>query len=606
MDKEFVRQMLPEKPRPGLLKWTQSNHDSELGEEFLVWSPERFPVYEMDEIMRGRSAHKKVRLARCTCHACESTFYTELNGGLLSFWMDDCGEAWPLDPFGDLMCDNEESWDNGYTLEVGDADQIFCPMCSSAVSIIKSQRLEPGRLKQILVASVEVVDSYVAIIYWLVFREIRPESESYGVAPRDAYVLNEKGRLVHYTHTCGGGYNSERYCAGWRLASSNKDCWEKQYHDWRSINSRKVGGFYWPDIPDLTGTTGEKTGLRIYAKSPFGEHWVQYLKLQRKFPQLENLVNSGWIQLVGKLVSQCYAGFDVDSVLTKALDISKRKPHEMLCMSKAEHKLIRDRKAQWDFDTHLLYRQFIEAGLCGAVKFLDVVDRFGAAGLRAIAEMQRLYGDADLDKLERYLRKQNISPDRVRLLLDTRNAATALADGRALTEEELWPRNLEAAHDRYNRLQVAQIDEHKSAQYQAGFDKIMDEYGELQWTDGELCMVLPKSNSDLIREGAVLRHCVGGYGSNHISRRDVIFFVRHYRRPERSYYTLDINMLDRPYRNQLHGYGNERHGIHKQYSHKIPKKVLDFCDRWEREVLMPWYWDKQKQAQLDQKGSKTA
>jgi hypothetical protein len=45
---------------------------------------------------------------------------------------------------------------------------------------------------------------------------------------------------------------------------------------------------------------------------------------------------------------------------------------------------------------------------------------------------------------------------------------------------------------------------------------------------------------------------------------------------------------------QLHGYGNERHGINKQYSHRIPQKVLDFCARWEREILMPWWRDNQK------------
>ena len=69
-----------------------------------------------------------------------------------------------------------------------------------------------------------------------------------------------------------------------------------------------------------------------------------------------------------------------------------------------------------------------------------------------------------------------------------------------------------------------------------------------------------------------------------------MFFVRHRRRPERSYYTLQIDMNGTiPKELQLHGYGNERHGDHKQYAHKIPRKVREFCDRWEREVLTPWF-----------------
>ena len=53
---------------------------------------------------------------------------------------------------------------------------------------------------------------------------------------------------------------------------------------------------------------------------------------------------------------------------------------------------------------------------------------------------------------------------------------------------------------------------------------------------------------------------------------------------------------EKPYQVQLHGYGNERHGPHKEYRHAIPQKVKDFVDRWKREILMPW-WNKQKKAE---------
>lgn len=109
-------------------------------------------------------------------------------------------------------------------------------------------------------------------------------------------------------------------------------------------------------------------------------------------------------------------------------------------------------------------------------------------------------------------------------------------------------------------------------------------------TDGELCIRLPRSNGDLIREGRVLCHCVGGYGNRHSEGKDLIFFVRHYRRPERSYYTLNISMGLIPKEIQLHGYRNEAHidksGSYKR--HRIPKKVRAFCNRWEKEILMPY------------------
>lgn len=49
---------------------------------------------------------------------------------------------------------------------------------------------------------------------------------------------------------------------------------------------------------------------------------------------------------------------------------------------------------------------------------------------------------------------------------------------------------------------------------------------------------------------------------------------------------------------QLHGYGNERHGQYKQYTHSIPQKVRNFCDRWKNEVLIPWYVEQQKKQEV--------
>lgn len=116
----------------------------------------------------------------------------------------------------------------------------------------------------------------------------------------------------------------------------------------------------------------------------------------------------------------------------------------------------------------------------------------------------------------------------------------------------------------------------------------------LAWTDGRLCIVIPRSSAELAHEGRVLRHCVGTYSKSHVSGSP-IFFVRHYRRPERPYYTLNIGFTTgEPQRLQLHGYGNERHGPAKEYAHSIPRKVLDFCSRWEREILAPFWANKQR------------
>lgn len=599
MDKEYVRQLLPEKPRDGLLKWTLKHCTEDLGPNYLVWKPERVPVYDLDYLMDERKPTRYEKVAACTCLKCGAQMRTEYIGSTLQFWIDECGEWWAMDPTGQTHPmaedeDNEEYFtDTGYVAEVNNGDSLSCPMCYETMTAIQAKNLRGGRRKQVLVVSIETVEQYAAVACWLVRREIYEDSERYTVYPRDAYVLDERGTTHRYTYTTGGGsFSAEKTLQQWRLASSRRDSLDTIYQDWGSVNNRKKGGVFWPSVPILEGTTAEKTGLWAYVNYE-GAYSLQYLKLWKKYPQLENLVNTGWQELVHSIVVDVFNGRDAKQLMDPVIDITKTKPHEILGMSKGDLKQIRQNGRQWGYEGQLLYQRFRRSGLGTALEFHGYLREFTETGIRTVEELRRRYGDGDLEKIKRYLAKQKMRPSEVRILLDTRNAAKALAGNRKLTDEELWPRNLQGAHDRLTRARLLQISPETAAKYQEGFDAVLEKYGDLQWNDGELCMILPKSYAELVQEGNVLRHCVGGYSEDHIRGKDTIFFVRHYRRPERCYYTLDINMTGRPHRVQLHGYGNERHGVHKEYRHKIPKKVLDFCDRWEREVLMPWYRDQQ-------------
>lgn len=592
MDKERIRQLLPELPPKDLLRWTIHHCEGELGHPYLVWKRVRVPVYQMEYLMEGIKPKRHVWAADCTCLKCGSHFVTENVGNTLLFWVDDCGDWWPLDPSGQSPY-GEESEDQGYTVEVEADDNMQCPCCCETVRGIEAKSLRGGRLKQIMVASIVNLDGYAAIMYWLVQRYIFADSNEYNVIPRDAYVLDERGTLHRYTHKEGGGcFYNENMTDHWKLATNKRDSLDMVYHDWGSFSNKKKGGIFYEHVSDLTGTTAEKTGLQAFAEYD-GTCSVEYLKLWKKYPALENLVNTGWNRLVNKIVSKSSDGFDARKEIDAVMDITRKKPHEILGMSKADFKAICRAGKQWDYDCQRLWRDFREAGFSSATQFQIYRDMFTDSGMRVLAELRTNYGENDPEKIIRYLKKQKMRPAEVGILRDTREAARWLAEGRPLTEEELWPRNLHGAHDRLTRAKMLKMDADKAQKYQAGFDAVVQKYAELQWTDGDLCILLPKSYRELYMEGETLRHCVGGYSADHISGRDTIFFVRHYRRPERSYYTLDINMQGEPYRRQLHGYGNERHGIHKQYTHKIPRKVLDFCARWEREVLQPWWRDQQ-------------
>lgn len=591
MDKEWVRQNLPEAPPFEICKWAVNHTDGDLGPNYMIFKPERIPIYPERKMIESAASWKpigKARAARCKCTICENEFYTEMAGPDPVFFIDDCGETYPLDPRDDDPEDQQCEY--GYSVGAPDGSMMTCPWCGYDVQMINADRLRGGRKKQTMVISIDTVGKYAAVIYWIVYRQIYEYGSSVGFYPRNAYVINEKGGLVRYSHVRSNGYGGERNAGEWRLLQGCVDALDQTYHDWGSINNKKKGGFLYPNVAmSLDGSTGEKAGLQKFVETKC-EYVLSYLKLWRKYPGLENLVNLGWDKLVAEIAMLSFGNKLFEDDLIKYIHLKARKPHEMLGMTKAEFKAIRAAGKQWDWPTQKLFAVYRQAGITDAGKFLQYLNAFSDTGIRTLCEIQRRYGDADPERMVRYLQKQKMHAREIGILLDARNMAKALAQGRELTQEELWPRNLPDVHDRLTRMRLSEVDAVKAAEYQSGFDKVRQMYGALEWSDGEFCIFLPRCNGDLIREGAILRHCVGSYGPDHIDGTHTIFFVRHARRPERCFYTLDINMIGTPFRNQLHGYGNERHGINKQYIHHIPKKVTDFVARWEKEILMKWHY----------------
>ena len=304
-----------------------------------------------------------------------------------------------------------------------------------------------------------------------------------------------------------------------------------------------------------------------------------------------------------EIVAEAYRfSWDACTEAEKYIDLSQKKPKRMLRIPLEDFRRLRDQKISINLEDMKLWEQYKQAG--GELPFIKLHEasrEFRKEGTRAMIQLIQTYRDADIDRLRRYMQKQKMPLKEIGVLLDARRMARQHAQGRALTPEELWPRNLPGAHERLlrmNRAKNSQKDAETQAKIDAAFRRKKEALEALQWSDGDLCVVLPSCEMDIINEGDVLRHCVGGYAEAHISGEDTIFFIRHYRRPERSYYTLDIDMTDQPEEKQLHGYGNERHGLNKEYSHNIPKKVRDFCDRWKQEILMPWYITQKKQEDI--------
>lgn len=596
MDKLEMCRLLPVEPPKGLVEWTRKKHGrAELGAELCVFTSERLPVAPtFEEVLEHNSfaSRKKEWGAVCNCTACGEEFITQKEPGERAIRLVAGEDGW------NYTIDIGETVDHYMGIEVNrEGDTFFCPLCGSEVELIHAGKLNGSRKKQLMVVSVENVHGYAAVIYWMVYRYISEYGISdYGAYPADAFVLTEKGTVVRFAHALRGGFygNCEQQLTTWKAACDNRDTIDKVYHDWGSINNRKQGADFYPVFPSLEGTTGEKTALEEYLKAD-GYRPVEYLKWWRRQPNIENLCRQGQAKLVVDILKEAYRySADINVEANKYIDLSKKKPNEMLTMSKEEFRWVRDNKQQITCKGIRDWKRYGKAG--GKVSFLQFAqycNTFGENGISAALAIMERYQDADIDKIARYLEKRGLRHNEAGILLDTREGMRKLYN-RQLTQEELWPKHLHETHDRVNRMLLERKSREAAERLREEFAKVLEKYGHLQWNDGELAVILPKDNGELVYEGDVLRHCVGGYGSSHVEGSSVIFFIRHYRRPERPYYTLSIDMRGKPKECQLHGYGNERHGKNKQYPHQIPKKVRDFCDRWENEVLLTWYAEQQK------------
>lgn len=169
----------------------------------------------------------------------------------------------------------------------------------------------------------------------------------------------------------------------------------------------------------------------------------------------------------------------------------------------------------------------------------------------------------DIKKLWEYRRRQqkNKTWRGERTYLDYLHHAQ-MCDYDLTQKNILYPRDIQQAHDdAVANWQIVQAEKEKEkAEAEAKKYGYPERYKKLckkfAFEYGELMIVVPAKASDIITEGKVLQHCVGGYASDHIKGQTTILFLRHISEPDKPYYTIEVNEKKK-YIVQCHGFMNE-------------------------------------------------
>lgn len=136
--------------------------------------------------------------------------------------------------------------------------------------------------------------------------------------------------------------------------------------------------------------------------------------------------------------------------------------------------------------------------------------------------------------------------------------------------EILFPRNLDAAHQR--SLTQVRYDESRIAE-----EKFQDTRRKAlwqEWEQGELLIRWPLNGAEIIREGMVLHHCVGGYVDRAAEGKTTILFIRKKSNPEDPFYTLEW----------CNGRVVQCKSL-KNKDYKSDSNVSQFVDAWVEHIL---------------------
>lgn len=563
-------------------------HLMEIDEESFEELYKEYCLFKRETVITNEDAyteafgfsHKPIKTgygASCRCTACEESFIAgyksskkgESNRGIILIQGDD-----------GILYEGYASEEDENALVYRDGDFLDCPNCGEIIFLRqKSDIANEGELYALRSQEIVNVDNYTVVMTWEWRRWLTPEGESGKcTVPISAVVIDEEGYLL-----CFYRYDSE-----WveEIEESFFDGHQILYDDAASINELKIGGICDWFVPDLQGKTGEKTGLAEFISNE-GNNPIVWLLSWRENKNIEALIKSPYGKSLAYQMNEAVdRNIEYDNFPTvyiadfEWIDWGERKPHKMLGISKQALKELGG--YSWSNAVYSSFdRYFKEYGLLPN-DFQMLVQKYGLTACNRLADLiSEAPKEITLEKITNYLQRQNCNSTRgVELYIDYMEMV-------GFEERELfWPKALETAHDTAAKT----LEFKKTEKSRSAFQKVYARYSQLEWSDGELSIIMPRFPDELTQEGKVLKHCVGTYINKHAEGKNVIFFVRHKRRPERSYYTLNIEFgKGAPREIQLHGYGNERHGPNKQYYHSIPVKVRAFVDRWKQEILNPWY-----------------
>lgn len=133
----------------------------------------------------------------------------------------------------------------------------------------------------------------------------------------------------------------------------------------------------------------------------------------------------------------------------------------------------------------------------------------------------------------------------------------------------IYPKNLKQAHDNASGAFVIKKDQDTVEKYQKRYAALEKRYA---FSNGEYQIVIPIGVNDIIEEGKILSHCVGGYAERHMKGKTTILFMRKCNAPAERLVTIEVK-------------GNricQNYGFHDRKVSPAEQKFINTWIQWVR------------------------
>lgn len=295
---------------------------------------------------------------------------------------------------------------------------------------------------------------------------------------------------------------------------------------------------------NMKGTMFQYSAMKEYSRTTYRYNPVDYLSRYKETPQIEILVKMGLTGVVTSLL-KCRYGI--------VADLNAKRPDQFLGIRKCRvHQLI-----EKNGDLNVLETMQMEHKM-GAEWSDEQIDHIAEAHLRrdqlevatAYMSVQQL-----LNRIEKYARAewgtgcgsaeqrlQNVA----NTYIDYLNMRIALGyDLHNSVYQQ--PRDLTAAHTKMVTESSKKEADKRLAEVKTRFSDIRKQYRKLRnryfWEDENLLIRPARSAEEIVMEGRILHHCVGGDGylGKHNRGETYILMVRQQADPEIPYITVEID-----------------------------------------------------------------